>query len=61
MNATVAECERPPLVPATITFAIPVDVKVQESVLLPEPVTLVGASVHEVLLETRLTIPENPF
>jgi len=36
-------------------------VKVQERVALPEPVTLVGASEHEVLLVVRLTTPAKPF
>jgi len=34
---------------------------VHESVALPEPVTLVGATEHEVLLVVRLTTPANPF
>ena len=33
----------------------------QESVELPEPVTLVGATEHEVLLVVRLTTPAKPF
>ena len=33
----------------------------QESVALPEPVTLVGEIVHEVLLVARLTTPANPL
>ncbi len=33
----------------------------QDSVALPEPVTLVGKTVHEVLLVVRLTIPAKPF
>ncbi len=32
-----------------------------DSVALPEPVTLVGETVHEVLLVARLTTPEKPF
>ena len=35
--------------------------KVQESVALPEPVTLVGEIVHDVLLVARLTTPANPL
>ena len=35
--------------------------KVQDSVELPEPVTLVGLSVQAVLLLARLTIPANPL
>lgn len=32
-----------------------------DSVELPDPVTLVGDTVHEVLLEVRLTTPAKPF
>jgi hypothetical protein len=35
-------------------------VKVHDSVELPDPVTLVGVNVHDVLLEARLTVPVNP-
>ena len=35
--------------------------KVQESVELPEPVTLVGLSAQAVLLLARLTTPANPL
>ena len=34
---------------------------VQDSVELPEPVTPVGETVHEVLFVVRLTTPANPF
>ena len=37
------------------------ELNVQDSVELPEPVTLVGDSVHDVLLLVRLTIPLNPW
>ncbi len=33
----------------------------QDSVALPEPVTLVGATEQEVLFVVRLTTPANPF
>jgi len=36
-------------------------VNVQDRVELPEPVTLVGDSPHEVLLLVRPTTPANPF
>ena len=42
-------------------WKVPVDVKVQESVELPEPVMLVGESVHDVLLVVRLATPANPL
>ena len=35
--------------------------KVHESVALPEPVTLVGATEHVVLLVVRATTPAKPF
>jgi len=34
---------------------------VQDNVEVPEPVTLVGETEHEVLLVARLTTPANPF
>ena len=46
----------------TDTCLAPVLVKVQDRVALPEPVTLVGETVHEaVVLVTRLTTPAKPF
>ena len=61
-NVTVTEWDRDPLVPVTNTCLLPVDVKVHDSVALPEPVTLVGDTVHDaVVLVTRLTTPAKPF
>ena len=40
---------------------VPGDVNVHESVEAPEPVTLVGDTVQEVLLVARLTMPPKPF
>ncbi len=40
---------------------MPAVAKVQESVELPEPVTLVGETEHDVLLVVRLTTPANPL
>jgi hypothetical protein len=34
---------------------------VHDRLLVPEPVTLVGVKVHAVLLDARLTAPENPL
>jgi hypothetical protein len=48
-------------VPVTDTCLFPVVLNVQDSVALPEPVTLVGLTVHDVLLVARLTTPVNPF
>jgi hypothetical protein len=35
--------------------------KVHDSVPLPEPVTVDGVTVHEVLLVVKFTTPANPF
>jgi len=48
-------------VPVTVTWTVPAAAKVQASVELPEPVTLVGVRVHAVLLLARLTTPANPL
>ena len=61
-NVTVTECERLVLVPVTETCFVPVDVNVQDSVALPEPVTLVGVTLQDdVVLVARLTVPAKPF
>ena len=64
---TVAECDRLPLVPVTVTVYVPADPE-QERVEVPEvpSVTLVGVRVQvsPVVGETaadRLTRPVNPF
>jgi hypothetical protein len=44
----------------TLTWNVPVDVKAQDKVAIPEPVTLVGETAHDVLLVDRLTRLENP-
>jgi hypothetical protein len=61
MKITVVECDLAPLVPVTVTWTVPAAAKVQASVEVPDPVTLVGPSVHAVLLLAKLTIPANPF
>jgi hypothetical protein len=41
---------------------LPVELNVQESVALPEPVRLVGETVHdEVVFVARVTTPANPL
>jgi hypothetical protein len=40
---------------------VPADVKVHESVALPEPVTLVGLTAHAVLSVAKPTMPVKPF
>ena len=60
-KVTVALCERDPLVPVTVTWIVAAVVNVQDRVELPEPVTLVGLTVHEVLLVVSATTPAKPF
>jgi hypothetical protein len=48
-------------VPVTPTWSVPADANVHERVKVPEPVTLVGDTVHEVLLVARLTTPAKPL
>jgi hypothetical protein len=53
-------------VPVTVTTKLPLEVAVQDSVEVPEPVTLVGVRVQlfpvaGLLVEVRLTTPANPL
>ena len=57
----MTECDSEPLVPVTPTWTVEALGKVHDSVATPEPVTLVGETVHAVLLLARLTMPANPF
>ena len=47
--------------PVTPTWIVDAAANVHDNVALPEPVTLVGATEHEVLLVVRLTTPANPL
>ena len=47
--------------PVTPTCTVDAAAKVHERVALPEPLTLVGETLHEVLLVVRLTTPAKPF
>jgi hypothetical protein len=67
LYVTVAECDRVPLVPVTVTVYVPAEPE-QERLEVPEvpSVTLVGVDVQAkpVLGDTvadRLTVPVNPF
>jgi len=61
-NVTVVLCDRLALVPITPTWNVPVELKMHDNVAFPEPVTLVGDTVHdEVVFVDRLTRPTNPF
>ena len=57
----MTECDNEPLVPVTPTWTVETAAKVQDNVALPEPVILVGATEHEVLLVVRATTPAKPF
>jgi len=61
MYMASAEWDKLVLVPVTVTSTFPADAKVQDRVALPEPVTLVGLAVHEVLLVVKLTTLEKPL
>jgi hypothetical protein len=58
---TVTECERLALLPVTPTWYVPVVAKAHERVEEPDPVTLVGEMVQEVLLVAILTTPAKPL
>jgi hypothetical protein len=60
-KVTVTESEREALVPVTPTWYVPAEAKVHDNVEVPEPVTLVGATLQVVLLVARLTTPAKPF
>ena len=60
-KVTVTLWVRLPLVPVTPTWTVPATAKVHDRVELPDPVTLVGDSEHEVLLVVRATTPAKPL
>lgn len=53
------DCE--PLAPVTVTRMFDAVANVHDSVAVPEPVTLVGVTLHAVLSAVRLTRLVNPF
>jgi len=61
VKATVAVCERLPMVPVTVTVTVPATVNVHDSVELPNPVTVDGDRVHAVLSLVSTTLPAKPF
>src|SRR6266566_5414479 len=66
LNVTVAAWDSVPLVPVTVTVKSPLADDVQESVDVPDPVTLVGVRVHVrpvvgEIVAVRLTTPPNPL
>jgi hypothetical protein len=65
VKVAVAECDRVPLVPVTVTVYIPA-IPEHERVDVPEPVTLVGVRVQVspvvgLVLATMFTIPLKPL
>jgi len=65
LNVAVAEWVRVVLVPVTVSEKDPAVVDEQETVAVPEPVTLVGVMAPQVNpaagVSVRLTTPANPF
>ena len=61
VNVIVVVWMSEPLVPVTATETVDADANVHDRAELPEPVTLVGETVHAVLLVARLTIPVKPL
>jgi hypothetical protein len=59
MTATV--CDSALLLPVTPTRKVEAVENVQDNAALPDPVTLVGETVHDVLFVTRSTLAEKPF
>ena len=58
----MAEWDREPLVPVTVTVTEPAEVKVHDNVDKPEPpVTVVGERVQALLSLVRATSAENPL
>lgn len=47
--------------PVTVTTMFDVVVNVHDNVAPPEPVTIVGVTLHAALSEERLTAPVKPF
>ncbi len=60
-KVTVVTCDLDAAAPVTLTWTVDAKLKVHESVPLPDPVTLVGETVHEVLFVARLTTPIKPL
>jgi hypothetical protein len=58
---TVAVRDLEALAPVTLTWTVDAELKVQDSVALPDPVRLVGETVHEVLFVIRFTVPVKPL
>jgi hypothetical protein len=53
--------DRAPLVPVALTWKIEAETNMHDSLALPEPATLEGDSVHDVLFVTRVTVAVKPL
>ncbi len=60
-KVTIVTCNFDALAPVTLTWTVDAELKVHESVPGPDPVTLVGETVHEVLFVAKLTTPTKPL
>jgi hypothetical protein len=65
LNVAVVEWVSVVLVPVTVSANVPAVVELQETVAVPDPVTLVGEIAPQVSpaggVSLRLTTPANPF
>ena len=65
LNVAVALWTREPLVPVIVTARVPAVVELQETVAVPEPVTVPGVIALHVkpagIVSVRVTTPANPF
>jgi hypothetical protein len=61
LKVTATVWERLPLVPVTVTCKVPGLANVHDRAELPEPATLVGVSMQDVLLLAKPTTPPKPL
>jgi len=61
VNVTIAECDKPPLVPIVAMWMVEAEGNEHDRAELPELVMVVGDAVQDVLLVARLTVPAKPF
>jgi len=61
VKVTAALRDRLPFMPVTVTVNVPVVLKVHESVAVPDPVKLVGVTLHAVLFAESATMPLKPL
>jgi hypothetical protein len=65
VKVAVAECTRVVLVPVTVRVNVPPGAALQETVAVPEPVTVLGVIAPQVrpagTVSVRVTTPENPL